>query len=197
MFEFINHILLCFRSCFSRKAAFDWFVIVIIGLLVRSDCLGVTSIIRDLAILPSLYPCLLHFFRADSWDEGVLFSTWANIVAHRAPLKKISCRTVLIGDGVKRACDGRFMPCVKKMTQESENANKPQYILGHFFGAVGVLIGSATKSFCLPLSIRFHDGDQAVFGWWKEQVPSHGIQMLENGIRASQYFGNSLFVLDR
>lgn len=61
MFEFINFILLRFRSCFPRKAAFHWFVIVIIVFLIRSDMLGVTSIIQDLAILPSCYPCLIHF----------------------------------------------------------------------------------------------------------------------------------------
>ena len=62
MFEFIDTILLRFRSCFSRKAAFHWFVIIVVGFLIRSDTLGVTSVIRDLAILPSCYPCLLHFF---------------------------------------------------------------------------------------------------------------------------------------
>jgi hypothetical protein len=32
--------------CFSRQAAFKWFVIVIIGLLIRCDHLGITSIVR-------------------------------------------------------------------------------------------------------------------------------------------------------
>ena len=55
MFDFINAILLRFRSCFSRQSAYDWFVIIIIGFLVHSDSLGVTSIIRNLALMPSLY----------------------------------------------------------------------------------------------------------------------------------------------
>lgn len=56
-----------------------------------------------------------QFFRADSWRDEILFSTWMKTVVELAPLKKISGRVILIGDGVKRACDGRFMPCVKKM----------------------------------------------------------------------------------
>lgn len=157
MFKFMNHILLRFRSCFSKQAAFSWFVIVIVGFLVRSDSLGATSIIRNLALNPSLYPCLLHFFRADSWDS--LFSTWAESVAQIAPLKRISGCVVFIGDGVKRAFDGKFMPCTKKIIQESESTKKPTFLFGHFFGAVGVLIWSTTKSFCLPLSIALHDGE--------------------------------------
>lgn len=88
MFEFIDTILLRFRSCFSRKAAFHWFVIIVVGFLIRSDTLGVTSVIRDLAILPSCYPCLLHFFLADSWKDEVLLSTWIKTVVELAPLKK-------------------------------------------------------------------------------------------------------------
>ena len=197
MFEWIDTILLRFRSCFSRKAAFHWFVIIVVGFLVRSDTLGVTSVIRDLALRPSLYPCLIHFFRADSWNEASLFSVWAKTVAELAPVKRISGRVVLIGDGVKRASDGKFMPCIKKMVQESENANNPHYICGHFFGAVGVLIGSAAKTFCLPLSIRFHDGEQAIDHWFEKDSISHVVQMLGNGLCVAEYFGNSLFVLDR
>lgn len=62
---------------------------------------------------------------------------------------------------------------------------------------VGVLIESATKSFCLPLSIRLHDGDQGIDTWFGDKSISHVVRMLENGICAAEYFGNSLFVLDR
>lgn len=197
MLEFINDILLRFRSCFSRQASFHWFVIITVGFLVRSDFLGVTSIIRDLALAPSLYPCLVHFFRAESWDWFSLFSTWTKTVAQVASLKRVSGRVLLIGDGVKRASDGKFMPCIKKMVQESESANKASFIHGHFFGAVGVLIGTATKSFCLPLSIQLHDGDQCISNWLGEDAVSHIVQMIRDGIRAAKYFGCSLFVLDR
>lgn len=46
-------------------------------------------------------------------------------------LKKISGRIVLIGDGEKRASDGKYMPCIKKMVQESESASRPMFIHGH------------------------------------------------------------------
>lgn len=153
MLKFIDEILLCFRPYFSRLTAFEWFATIITGLMIRSDSLGITSIIRDLVPAPSLYNCMEHFFHADSWDWYDIFAGWTKTVSRYAPLKHISGRTVLIGDGVKRASDGRYMPCIKKMVQESESASKPTFIHGHFFGAVGVLAGKASKSFQEELTI--------------------------------------------
>lgn len=48
MWNLLNKILANFKGCFSRQASFNWFVIIIIGLMLRSDSLGLTSIIRDL-----------------------------------------------------------------------------------------------------------------------------------------------------
>lgn len=48
-----------FESCFSRKAAFHWFVTITLGLMLRSDKLGVTSVIRDLALRPDCYVSML------------------------------------------------------------------------------------------------------------------------------------------
>jgi len=197
MLTFIHEILFSFYPCFSRAAAFEWFVVVVIGFMVRSDSLGITSIIRDLSLNPSLYLCLEHFFRASSWEWDSLFYAWVKTVASKAPLLRIAGRVLLIGDGTKRAADGKHMPCVKKMVQESESASKPEFIHGHFFGAVGILIGSALKSFCLPLSIQIHDGDKVICEWEGDEVVSHVVQMLRDGFRAAAYLGSSLFVLDR
>ena len=68
MLKFIDDILCFFESCFSRKAAFRWFVIITLGLMLRSDKLGVTSVIRDLALRPDCYVSMIHFFRASSWS---------------------------------------------------------------------------------------------------------------------------------
>lgn len=197
MLIFISEILLSFYACFSRTASFEWFVTIVVGLMIRSDCLGLTSIIRDLALMPSLYPSLEHFFRASSWEWDSIFYIWAKTVADQAPLRRIAGRTVLIGDGTKRAADGKYMPCVKKMVQESESASKKEFIYGHFFGAVGVLIGNTIKTFCLPLSIQIHDGDGLINKWEGDESVSHVVQMLRDGFRAATFFGHSLFVLDR
>ena len=76
MISEISWILEQFRSCFSRRAAFDWFVIVIFGFTVRLDQYGVSSFIRWLGIEPRLYTSLLGFF------QGIVLG----IENHHAPL---------------------------------------------------------------------------------------------------------------
>lgn len=50
---------------------------------------------------------------------------------------------VLAGDGVKQYKEGCRMPGVKKLFQESENPAKPEYIHGHMFGSLGILVGAS------------------------------------------------------
>lgn len=188
-----------FKSCFSRKAAFRWFVTITIGLMLRSDKLGVTSVIRDLALRPGCYDSLLHFFRASSWSLLDIRKRWFSAVNKFAPLYMEGAFHVLVGDGVKQSKEGRRMPGVKKLFQESENSAKPEYIHGHMFGGLGILAGSIQNWACIPLSIRLHDGLQAAKGWKDASISdaSHVVQMVEDAYCAARTFGNSLLLLDR
>ena len=200
MLEFIEKILNCFKTCFTRHAAFKWFVVIIVGLMPGSDRLGMTSIIRTLAVEPLLYETMNHFFRASSWRLDVIRQKWMETVQSHAPLWKEGEYTILIGDGVKQAKEGKRMPGVKKQFQESENSSKPEYIFGHMFGGIGVLAGSVWKAFCIPLHINLQDGIQTILSWKKkekETPPSHVVQMIENGYEAAKTFGKSLLLLDR
>ena len=60
MLDIIEKILARFRPCFSRARSFSWFVIVVIGFMVRQDHLGVTSFIRDMDLNPKWYESLNH-----------------------------------------------------------------------------------------------------------------------------------------
>ena len=199
MIDFIENILCYFESCFSRKAAFRWFVTITIGLMLRSDKLGVTSVIRDLALSPGCYDSMLHFFRASSWSLENIRSRWFSAVREYAPLYKEGHFHVLVGDGVKQSKEGRRMPGVKKLFQESENSAKPEYIHGHMFGGLGILAGKSHSWACIPLSIRLHDGLQAIRNWKGASVSSasHVVQMVEDAYHAACIFGDSLLVLDR
>lgn len=199
MLNFIENILCHFESCFSRKAAFRWFVAITIGLMLRSDKLGVTSVIRDLALNPGCYDSMLHFFRASSWSLEDIRRRWFSVVRQYAPLYREGNLHVLVGDGVKQSKEGRRMPGVKKLFQESENSAKPEYIHGHMFGGLGILAGSARNWACIPLGIRLHDGLQAAIGWKGASVSaaSHVVQMVEDAYRAALVFGDSLLLLDR
>ena len=88
MLNFINNVLCHFESCFSRKASFRWFVAITIGLMLRSDKLGVTSVIRDLALSPHCYDSMIHFFRASSWSLDIIRERWFSAVKKFSPLYK-------------------------------------------------------------------------------------------------------------
>lgn len=199
MLEYIETILNKFKSCFSRQATFHWFIVIIIGLMIRSDKLGITSIIRDLALSHKNYGSMVHFFRSSSWRPDTLKTKWFEIVQSSAPLYQEEGCTILIGDGVKQAKEGRHMPGVKKMFQESENSSKPEYIFGHMFGGIGVLAGTIEKWFCIPLHINLQDGTEIIDKWKKKESvsTSHVVQMIENGYQAAKTFGKSILLLDR
>ena len=76
----ISLILLLFKDCFSRVAAFNWFVVIIMGFIVRLDHHGVTSMVRWLNLDSSLYTALLSFFRASSWQLSRIQKRWQQIV---------------------------------------------------------------------------------------------------------------------
>ena len=86
MLNFIDDVLCHFESCFSRKVSFRWFVTIIIGLMLRSDKLGITSVIRDLALHPDCYLSMIHFFRASSWSLDTVRRYWASAVRKYSPL---------------------------------------------------------------------------------------------------------------
>ena len=200
MLKYMNEILSAFRTCFTRTATFEWFVVIVIGLMVRSDHLGVTSIVRDLALNPRHYESMLHFFRSSAWSLESLRLTWQGVVRRFAPLLYVQGRVVLVGDGMKQAKEARYMPGVKKLHQESENVSKGEYIFGHLFGAIGILAGSPQKWFCLPLFLNLQDGVKAIFGWTdnaEERQASHVVQMIDQAFTAARTFGGALLLLDR
>lgn len=167
--------------------------------MLRSDKLGVTSVIRDLALRPDSYLSMLHFFRASSWSLDEIRQRWFSAVREYAPLYQEGDFHVLVGDGVKQSKEGRRMPGVKKLFQESENSAKPEYIHGHMFGGLGILAGCCRSWACIPLSIRLHDGLQATKDWNGAAFSSssHVVQMVEDAYRASKVFGDCLLLLDR
>ena len=199
MLNYVNEILIGFRSCFRRYATYRWFVIIVVGLMLRGDHLGVTSVIRDLTLSHDCYESMLHFFRSEAYDLQCIVDRWLNIVKKYAPIYRENRMVVLIGDGVKQSKEGRFMPGVKKLHQESEDSSKGEYIFGHMFGGIGVLAGNAAKWFCIPLRFNIQDGLQKTANWDNSAFSSesHVVQMIRNGYHAASVFGKSIMLLDR
>ena len=200
MWEWLNTTINQFEKCFSRRPTYHWFVVILIGIMIRTDHLGITSIVRELNLAISAYPAMIHFFRSEGWYIGSIKHAWIGLVARMHVLIKEDGRYILIGDGVKQPKEGRRTPGVKKLHQESDNSSKGEYIHGHLFGGLGILAGNGAKLYSILLSVRLHDGIAALQKWRHGNdhgEESHVVKMIRDAAWAAQYLGESILLLDR
>jgi hypothetical protein len=132
---------------------------MLMGLTIRPDLAGVSSVVRALGLSARCYDRLLGLCHSRAVAVGVLRSSWVGIVAKRFEPLRLNGRLVLIGDELKVGKEGRKMPAVKKLYQSSQNNSKAAYIFGHSFQALGLLvIGRGGEVCCVPLGSEIHQG---------------------------------------
>jgi hypothetical protein len=155
---------------------------MILAFIARQENHGMTDVIRLFDLTPTQYDNLAHFFKSQSWNLKTISDKWTELVFKSPHLERVSGLAVLIMDGVKQAKEGRKMPGGKKHHQESENSGKAEYIHGHLFGGLGVLLGN----FCTPLSLRLHDGVDSILEWMGEEDrrASHVVLMIRQSYEA-------------
>ncbi len=147
------------RPACARQITFHWMRVILMGLCVRSDLAGVTSLVRALALQPKKYQCLLNHFHSEALELGTLTALWVRFCQrHFKPLEVGGAR-VCLADGIKVAKEGRKMPGVKKLHQESTNNSKPEWIEGHSFQAITQLVRApGARVTSVPLTARIHEG---------------------------------------
>ena len=151
------------RPACARNTTFLWLTVVLAALSVRPDLGGVTSLVRALGLNPASYHCLLHFFPSDALNLEKLTRAWRaaleRLLARR--LVRANGRPILLVDGLKRGKEGRKMPAVKCLHQESGANSKADFIMGHSLQAVAVLAQAAGVCVAVPVTARIHEG----IGW--------------------------------
>ena len=147
------------RPAFSRLQAFLWFSTAVAGMAVRTEMLGVSSIVRALNLNPRYYNALVDHFHSSAVKLDRLTVLWTRAVLRLFPQPlRINGRYVLVGDGIKIPKCGRKMPAVKRLHQQSDANTKPEFITGHSLQAVSLLVHAASSLFAVPLAIRIHEG---------------------------------------
>ena len=147
------------RSACARTATFCWMVLALIGLSVRGDLAGVTSVVRALGLQPRTYRRLLYLFHTRALDLEKLTAAWIKLALRLFRPLRLGSRLVFVADGIKVPKEGRLMPAVKKLFQQSENNSKPTFIFGHSFEALGLLVqGPLGHIACVPLLSRIQEG---------------------------------------
>jgi hypothetical protein len=156
MLHFLQQTLFSFRDCFSRNATFQWFIVVITGFIARRDQLGVTSIIRALMLSPLCYEKILNFFHSTAWEVETTLKRWWHVVLQSKTVVEVNDKLVLLADHTKVPKEGRKMPGVSTLHQDSETSSKPSFFRGHFWGTISILTGKQDAFFSTPLFSSIH-----------------------------------------
>ncbi len=133
--------------------------LALLGLSVRAELAGVTSFVRAAGLTPDAYPKLLHLFHSPGVDVDRLSSAWVGLVRRLFTPLRVGDRVVVVADGLKVPKEGRKMPAVKKLHQESANNSKPPFISGHSCQALALLVLEPLgRVSAVPLVSRIHEG---------------------------------------
>lgn len=148
------------RPACARTTTFLWLVLVLAALCLRPDLAGVTSLVRSLGLSDASYYCLLHFFHSPALNLDKLTQLWRQTLQHlfRRGMVRVNGRPVVLVDGLKRPKEGRKMPGVKSLHQESRCNAKASFIMGHSLQAIALLVQVAGVCLAVPVTARIHEG---------------------------------------
>jgi hypothetical protein len=192
MQEELNRLLRAMRPAFSRQATYGWFVLVCVGFLLRQDDFGVSSLVRALALPAVAYHGLLHFFHSSAWSVADLMPLWWRWLAQLKLAYRRNDRIVLAGDHTKTPKDGRRMPAVATLHQDSETASKPSFFRGHHWGAVALVIQARAKFFAAPLWASIHEGTEAIA---ESKPPPKTVRLVHMAQRAARAMGSAAYLV--
>ncbi len=146
------------KAC-TRKRTFFWLVIILIGFTIKTDYFGVTSLARGAGLLPNYYTCMLNFFSSTGISLDKLLALWVDLVFNKFHgAVNINGRYLIVADGIKVGKEGKKMPGVKWLHQESESNAKAEYIMGHSLQVIALLVQGVKGYFAVPLTARIHEG---------------------------------------
>ncbi len=161
MMDYLEGLLRALRPAFTRQATFGWFVVAVVGVITRQEVYGVSSIVRALSLRPVCYPALLHFFHSTAWTAERLYQYWEDCLIRQSVVETVAGRVVMLGDHTKQPKDGRRMPGVTTMHQNSETSSKPSFFRGHHWGCLSLLGQAHGKRIALPLWAQIHPDESS------------------------------------
>jgi len=158
LYHRVEQILTALRPVFRRQATVQWFVLLLWGVLLADQAPAVTSYLNALGLSECYYHRALHWFHSSAWQVTDLWQGWGEWVAAPRCTKRLQGQLVYVADGLKVAKEGRKMPGVKRLHQESQDVSKPEWIRGHYLGALALLVGAGTALFAVPIAVQIQDG---------------------------------------
>ena len=195
MLEELKRFLVFMRPAFSRRATYGWFVVVLVGFILRTDNFGVSSIIRALALAPENYACLLHFFHSTAWNIETIMPIWWQWLVQKNVAYRVDNRLVLVGDHTKTPKDGRKMPAVTTLHQDSETGSKPSYFRGHHWGCISLLVQAYDKYSAVPLWATIQEGLTLVANSEEKRLLPKTVQIIEMARQTALAMGTEAYLV--
>jgi hypothetical protein len=147
------------RGACHRTRTFVWMVLSLAAFSCRVENVGVTSFVRALNFQPKAYHRFLHFFHSTGVDLDQLTALWVRLCLTLFRPFQVGTRLVCVADGIKAPKEGKKMPAVKSLHQQSASNTKPEHIMGHSLQAVSLLVNTpAGQVAAIPLTSRIHEG---------------------------------------
>lgn len=147
------------RVACSRHRTYLWLAVVLVSWAARPDLLGVTSLVRASFLQEACYGALLNLFHSSAVSLPRLLDAWVRLVAKLFVPVSVGEYTVLVADGLKVAKEGKKMPAVKSLHQESNDNAKSEFIMGHSIQVVSMLVqAGTTQTLSVPLVSRICEG---------------------------------------
>jgi hypothetical protein len=164
LYQRIDQIILQLRRAFGREAPFEWFVLLLWGVLLNTHPPAVTSYLNAVGLSEGYYHQALHWFHSGAFWVDDLCYRWGHWLREHPDCHSLNGQRVYVADGIKVGKEGRKMPGVKRLHQESANTSKPEWVRGHYFSALGLLLGAGQALLCVPIVLKLHDGIEAAEG---------------------------------
>lgn len=148
------------QAACSRKRAFLWLVVNAVAMTIRIDLVGVTSFVRCCWLDERRYHSLLHNFHSAAVSVERLTQCWVTLCfkLFAKHLYRVNGRIVVLADGIKIPKEGKKMPAVKSLHQESSTNAKAEFIMGHSCQAIALVVRGISGFFAVPLASRIHEG---------------------------------------
>ncbi len=162
LYQRLEQIMVQFRPVFRRTATFEWFVLLLWGILLSRQAPAVTSYLNALGLGEGYYHQALHWFKSRAFSVDALCGSWGEWLKKHSAVHRLKGQRVYVGDGIKVGKEGRKMPGVKSLHQESEDVSKPEWIRGHYFSALGLLLSAEKALFATLIVLKVHDGIEEI-----------------------------------
>ncbi len=162
LYQRLEQIMVQLRPVFRREATFNWFVLLLWGILLSTQPPAVTSYLNALGLGEGYYHQALHWFKSSAFSVDGLCAAWGEWLTKHVACHELKGQRVYVGDGIKVGKEGRKMPGVKRLHQESEDVSKPEWIRGHYFSALGLLLSAEKALFATLIVLKVHDGIEEI-----------------------------------